>query len=165
MLGFVVPFTNLSKLWKDVGPKVFCWAKLACFDLSSSNFNFQGHILNTGGVALRSLTFYASWCFLMHSLGLQVYPHSWLLVHWLLFSGSFFWINSGLSLSRFFRRELWIWCQLLKVAFLADQAISSKAQLTLVCLLCACWLQFSGDGMLLRIFLWRIFYLIKRRIR
>ncbi len=56
-----MPFTNLSKLWKKFGPKVFCWAKLACFDFSSSNFNFQGHILSTGGVALRSLRFYASW--------------------------------------------------------------------------------------------------------
>ncbi len=44
-------FTSLSKLCKNGGLKPFCWAKLACFDLSSSNFNLQHHILRTGGVA------------------------------------------------------------------------------------------------------------------
>jgi hypothetical protein len=52
VLGFAVPFTSLSKLCKNAGPKPFCWAKLACFDFSSSNFYLQGHILSTGGVAL-----------------------------------------------------------------------------------------------------------------
>ncbi len=52
MLGFAVPFTSLSKLCKNAGPKLFCWAKLACLDFSSSNFNLQGHIMNTSGVAL-----------------------------------------------------------------------------------------------------------------
>jgi hypothetical protein len=33
VLCFAVPFTNLSKLCKNAGPKPFCWAKLACFGL------------------------------------------------------------------------------------------------------------------------------------
>jgi hypothetical protein len=33
-------------------PKPFCWAKPACFDFSSSNFNFHGHILSTAEAAL-----------------------------------------------------------------------------------------------------------------
>jgi hypothetical protein len=49
VLGFAVPFTG--KLCKNTGPKPFCWAKPTCFDLS--NFNLQGHILSTNGVALR----------------------------------------------------------------------------------------------------------------
>jgi hypothetical protein len=53
VLGFAVPFTSLSKLCKNAGPKPFCCAKPACFDFTSSNFNLQGHILNTSGVALR----------------------------------------------------------------------------------------------------------------
>jgi hypothetical protein len=35
-VNFAVPFTSLSKLWQK------CWAKTACFDFSSSNFNLQG---------------------------------------------------------------------------------------------------------------------------
>ncbi len=54
VLGFVVPFTSISKLCKNAGPKPFCWTKLACFEFSSSNFNLQGHILSTGGVVLSS---------------------------------------------------------------------------------------------------------------
>jgi hypothetical protein len=45
-------FYQLSKLCKNPGPKPFCWAKLACMDFSSANFNMQGHILSTSGVAL-----------------------------------------------------------------------------------------------------------------
>jgi hypothetical protein len=52
VLGFAVPATSLSKLCRNVGPKPFCWAKLACFNFSLSNFNLQGHILSTCGVAL-----------------------------------------------------------------------------------------------------------------
>jgi hypothetical protein len=44
-------FTNLSKVWKIAGLKPFCWAKLACFHFSSSNFNLQHHILRTRGIA------------------------------------------------------------------------------------------------------------------
>ncbi len=51
-LDFAMPFTSLSKLCKNVGPKPFRWANPACFDFSSSNFNLQGHVLSTGGVAL-----------------------------------------------------------------------------------------------------------------
>ncbi len=42
VLGFVVPFTSLSILCKNAGPKPLCWAKPACFDFSSSNFLLQG---------------------------------------------------------------------------------------------------------------------------
>jgi hypothetical protein len=52
VLGFAVPSTSRSKLCVDVGPKPFCLAKLACFNFSLSNFNLQGHILSTCGVAL-----------------------------------------------------------------------------------------------------------------
>jgi hypothetical protein len=45
-------FYQLSKLCKNPGPKPFCWAKLACMDFSSAEFNMQGHILSTSGVAL-----------------------------------------------------------------------------------------------------------------
>jgi hypothetical protein len=45
--GFAVPFTSLSKLYKNAGPKPLCYAKLAWFDFSSFNFNVQGHILST----------------------------------------------------------------------------------------------------------------------
>ncbi len=47
-----MPFTSLSKLCKNVGPKRFCWAKLAWFDFSSSNLNLWAHILSTGGIPL-----------------------------------------------------------------------------------------------------------------
>jgi len=49
--GFVVPFTSLSKMYKNVGPKPFCCTKLACFDFFHL-FNLQGIILSTSGVAL-----------------------------------------------------------------------------------------------------------------
>jgi hypothetical protein len=55
MLGFDVPFTSLSKLWKNAGPEPFCWAKPAYCDCSSSNFNLQAHILSNCGVAFTTL--------------------------------------------------------------------------------------------------------------
>jgi hypothetical protein len=55
MLCLAVPFTSLSRLCTNAGPKPFCWAKLTCSDFSSSEFNLQGHILSTAGVALRHL--------------------------------------------------------------------------------------------------------------
>jgi hypothetical protein len=39
--GFAVPFTSLSKLCKNAGPKPFCRAKPTCLNFSSSNFNLQ----------------------------------------------------------------------------------------------------------------------------
>jgi len=48
--SFDVHFTSLSKLCKYAKP--FCWAKSACFDFSSCNFNVQGHVLSTAGDAL-----------------------------------------------------------------------------------------------------------------
>ncbi len=42
---------SCSKLCKNAGSKPIWGAKGACVDFSSSNFNFQGHILSTGGVA------------------------------------------------------------------------------------------------------------------
>jgi hypothetical protein len=43
-----------QKLYKNVGPKPFCWSKPAeCFNFTSSNFNLQSHILSTCGVADR----------------------------------------------------------------------------------------------------------------
>ncbi len=63
LLGFAVPFNSHSnKVWKkNAGPKLFCWAKPACFDFSfiwtgvfwlcfSFNFILHGHILSTNGV-------------------------------------------------------------------------------------------------------------------
>jgi len=44
-----VHFINLSKLCKNVAPN------LAYFDFSSPNFNLQGHILGTDGVAIKVL--------------------------------------------------------------------------------------------------------------
>jgi hypothetical protein len=32
--GFVVPFTSLSKMYKNARPKPFCCTKPACFDFS-----------------------------------------------------------------------------------------------------------------------------------
>jgi hypothetical protein len=59
VLGFVVPFTSISKQEQSVQN---CWSqtillskKPACFDFSSSNFNLQSHILSTGGVALLAI--------------------------------------------------------------------------------------------------------------
>ncbi len=52
VLGYTVPFTSLNKLCTTGLPKPFCWAKPACFDFSSSNFNFHGHILSTAEAAL-----------------------------------------------------------------------------------------------------------------
>jgi hypothetical protein len=52
VLGSAVLFASLSKLCKNAGSKSLCWAKLACFDFFSSNFNLSGQILSTGGVAL-----------------------------------------------------------------------------------------------------------------
>jgi hypothetical protein len=56
VFGSIVPFTSnvpgpiklLQKCWA----KTILLAKPVCFDFSSSNFHLQGHILNTGGVAL-----------------------------------------------------------------------------------------------------------------
>jgi hypothetical protein len=42
-------------LYKNAGPKPFCWAKRACIDFSSSNFNLQIQTLSTCGVALSVL--------------------------------------------------------------------------------------------------------------
>jgi len=53
VLGFAVPFTNLSRLCKNAGPKPFCLANPTCVDFSSSNVNLHSHILSTSGVALR----------------------------------------------------------------------------------------------------------------
>ncbi len=51
--GSAVPFTSLSSiLWKNVGPKPFCWAELPCFEFSSFNFLLLGQIPITGRVAL-----------------------------------------------------------------------------------------------------------------
>jgi hypothetical protein len=47
VLGFDVPFTSLSKLCKNAGLKPFCWAKPACCNFTSFDFNLQGHILST----------------------------------------------------------------------------------------------------------------------
>jgi hypothetical protein len=46
--------THLDQPCKSAGAnlKALCWAKLAYFDFSSSNFNLQGEILSTSGVAL-----------------------------------------------------------------------------------------------------------------
>ncbi len=53
LLGFaMMPFTSLSKLCKNAGPKIFCLSKLARFDFCPSSFNFQDHILSTTGAAL-----------------------------------------------------------------------------------------------------------------
>ncbi len=49
------PFTSHGKLYNYSKPKQFFWAKLACFNFSSSNFTVHDHILSTAGDALRSL--------------------------------------------------------------------------------------------------------------
>lgn len=53
-LVFYMPFKSLNKLCKNVGPKSFCFTKPTCFDISSSNFNLQNHILSTIGDDLRN---------------------------------------------------------------------------------------------------------------
>jgi hypothetical protein len=52
VLGFAMPFTTLSTVCKIDGPKSFAEPDQHAIDLSSSNFNLQGHILSTDGVAL-----------------------------------------------------------------------------------------------------------------
>jgi len=47
---FAMFFTIMSNYAKMLGQNYF--VKLACCDSSSSNFNLQAHILNTGGAAL-----------------------------------------------------------------------------------------------------------------
>jgi hypothetical protein len=60
-LSFAVPFTSLTgKLWKNIWPKPFWWAKLVYFDFALSNFNLQGHRLNSTEDALRVCTIYSS---------------------------------------------------------------------------------------------------------
>jgi hypothetical protein len=59
--------------FSKVGPKPFCWAKLACFDFSSSNFHLFGHILSTSWAALRALF----WVVILWTYGQSP---SWLLV-------------------------------------------------------------------------------------
>ncbi len=49
VLGFAAPSNSLIKLYTNAGPKPCCWAQVACFDFSSSNFNLPGHILSTSG--------------------------------------------------------------------------------------------------------------------
>jgi len=48
------PFTSHRNLYNYSKPKLFFWAKTACFNFSSSNFTVHDHILNTAGDALRS---------------------------------------------------------------------------------------------------------------
>ncbi len=43
---------NNNIMSTNAGPKPFCWAKLTCFDFSSSNFHLQGHIMSTCGSSL-----------------------------------------------------------------------------------------------------------------
>jgi hypothetical protein len=62
VLGFILPFANMLDQKH--------WTKLACFDLSSSNFNMQGYILSTGGVALRR--FQHPFIFLCYLLVIQI---------------------------------------------------------------------------------------------
>jgi hypothetical protein len=49
MLGFALPFTSLSILCENAGPKPFCRANPACFEFSLANFLLQGHTLSTDG--------------------------------------------------------------------------------------------------------------------
>jgi hypothetical protein len=70
--GFAVPFTG--KLCENTGPKPCCWDKpVIRFDLSSCNFNFEGHILSICGgtltkhhgskrMELKILVQYSDWC-------------------------------------------------------------------------------------------------------
>ncbi len=60
-------FSHLCKLCKNVGPKPFCWAKLACFDLFfSSNFNLQAHILSTALSAFADVMSMWPWTNISH---------------------------------------------------------------------------------------------------
>jgi hypothetical protein len=61
MHSFAALFTSFSELSKHVGEKLFSWAKQAHVDFSSSNFNVEGHILNTGGDALRTHIYRELW--------------------------------------------------------------------------------------------------------
>ncbi len=54
-----VHFASLSK-YIFAGTKPFCWAKPACFDFSSSNFNLQRHWKQSCGVTLSELVL--KWC-------------------------------------------------------------------------------------------------------
>jgi hypothetical protein len=56
---FAALSTSLSKLSKYAGEKPISWAKPACVDFSSSDFNVEGHLLST----LRSIALDVSkWC-------------------------------------------------------------------------------------------------------
>ncbi len=45
VLCSAMPFTSLRIiLWKNAGPKPFCWAKPTCFDFSSSDILLQGRV-------------------------------------------------------------------------------------------------------------------------
>lgn len=52
MLTFVVHFTILSILFKNVGPKSFCWTKATWFYFALFKFLLQNHILSIGGTTL-----------------------------------------------------------------------------------------------------------------
>jgi len=55
LVGVAVHFYQpTSKLCKNAKPKAFCYAEQACFDFSSSKFLLRGHIVNTGGGALKN---------------------------------------------------------------------------------------------------------------
>jgi hypothetical protein len=55
LLDFAAPLPASANSAKMLGQKTILLSKLTCFDFSSSNFNLQGHILSTGGVALKKL--------------------------------------------------------------------------------------------------------------
>ncbi len=66
--------TSLSKSCKNAKPKPFLWAKPAWFDLSSSNFNLQGHILSKWWVLFHYNSTWGKpqrinkwwWCWVLH---------------------------------------------------------------------------------------------------
>ncbi len=59
-------FHQPSKLNKYAGEKPFSWAKLAFVDISSSDFNVQGHIVSTGGDSLPSWSSYTGAHYVAH---------------------------------------------------------------------------------------------------
>jgi hypothetical protein len=65
VLCFAACTSLLSKSCKNAKPKPFLWAKPAWFDLSSSNFNLQGHILSKWWVFFYYIWIWG-WCWVLH---------------------------------------------------------------------------------------------------
>jgi hypothetical protein len=74
-----VPFTRHYKVYNYAEPKPFSWTKQPDFNLSSSNFTIQDHMLNTTGDALTTWEHQYGWTwkFGQYKVWVYLYATTW----------------------------------------------------------------------------------------